>query len=104
MEARRRTVLEAAWRPSQTRSMSRFFTSASLDAEPAACCVGAPHAARHLAVGYAGCCAAIRDMDHACDLARIAMPTLIISGDQDVSMPWPEHGRLLASSIPARRS
>ena len=51
------------------------------------------------AAGYAGCCAAIRDMDQRADLGRIHVPTLVIAGDQDISMPWPEHGGGLASAI-----
>ena len=50
--------------------------------------------------GYAGCCAAIRDMDFTSALGRITAPTLVIGGDLDVSMPWPDHGGLLAASIP----
>ena len=49
--------------------------------------------------GYAGCCAAIRDMDHRAILDRIAVPTLVISGDLDVGMPWDDHGALLANTI-----
>lgn len=33
--------------------------------------------------GYAGCCAAIRDMDQRWDIGAIAMPTLIIAGAHD---------------------
>ena len=54
--------------------------------------------------GYAGCCAAIRDMDHRPLLPRIAVPTLVIGGDADVSTPWTGHGEVLASEIPGARA
>ena len=36
-------------------------------------------------------------------MARIAVPTLVVSGDHDVSMPWDHNGRLLSASIPGAR-
>jgi 3-oxoadipate enol-lactonase/4-carboxymuconolactone decarboxylase len=54
-------------------------------------------------VGYAGCCAAIRDHDASRLLERIAVPTLVVSGDLDVSMPYAQHGRVLAQAIPRAR-
>ena len=38
-------------------------------------------------VGYAGCCAAIRDMDLRADVARITAPTLLITGTADPATP-----------------
>ena len=35
---------------------------------------------------------------------RIMTPTLVIGGDLDVSMPWAEHGAVLAETIPGARS
>lgn len=49
--------------------------------------------------GYAGCCAAIRDMDLRDRLGAIRAPTLIISGAEDPATP-PEHGELIHTSIP----
>jgi 3-oxoadipate enol-lactonase len=49
--------------------------------------------------GYAGCCAAIRDMDLRERLGRITAPTLVISGAEDPATP-PEHGELIRDSIP----
>lgn len=49
-------------------------------------------------VGYAGCCAAIRDMDQRGDLGRIEAPTLVVTGRQDKSTP-PEAAEHLASRI-----
>jgi 3-oxoadipate enol-lactonase len=52
--------------------------------------------------GYAACCAAIRDMDHRELVARIPLPTLVISGAQDPATP-PAAGKYLAATIPGAR-
>ncbi len=54
------------------------------------------------AVGYAGCCAAIRDMDLRSDLPSISAPTLVIAGADDPATP-PDHGRAIADAIPGAR-
>ena len=51
------------------------------------------------AAGYAGCCAAIRDMDQRAGLASIAAATLVIGGLSDPATP-PENTQFLADSIP----
>jgi 3-oxoadipate enol-lactonase len=48
--------------------------------------------------GYAGCSAAIRDMDQRRLLPLIEVPTLVIAGDDDPATPI-EHAQLLASGI-----
>lgn len=50
------------------------------------------------AQGYAGCCAAIRDMDQRPLLSLIRVPTLVIAGDADPATPI-EHSQLLAGGI-----
>ena len=52
--------------------------------------------------GYAGCCAAIRDMDLRDRLPSIRTPTLVVSGAEDPATP-PEHGRSIADAIPGAR-
>jgi 3-oxoadipate enol-lactonase len=52
--------------------------------------------------GYVANCAAVRDMDQRGDLGRITAPTLVIGGKHDKSTP-PEHGELIAKSIPGAR-
>src|ERR1700722_9233048 len=47
-------------------------------------------------VGYLGCCAALRVMNHADLLGQIKSPTLVISGERDVATPWTGHGEILA--------
>lgn len=53
-------------------------------------------------IGYAGCCAAIRDMSLEPQLGSIRVPTLVISGSADASTP-PEQGRRLAAAIAGAR-
>src|SRR4029078_5961507 len=97
METRRRTVLGHGVAAVTDPALGRFFSAAMVAAE-------APQVtwARHVLlatdpVGYAGCCAAVRDLNHTELLGRIRTPTLVISGDLDESMPWDGHGRVLSS-------
>ena len=55
-------------------------------------------------VGYAGCCAALRDADLTPLLGKIKCPTLVIVGDHDVSTPWSGHGEILAREIQSVRA
>lgn len=55
-------------------------------------------------VGYAGCCAALRDLDQEEMAKRIATPTLVIGGDRDISTPWAGYGEALARAIPGARA
>ena len=105
MEARRQTVLaEGMAAGHRRRRCGRFFSPAAVaaDAPPVA------WARRTLLatdpVGYAGCCAAVRDLDQTSLLGRIRTPTLVISGDLDESMPWDGHGRVLSASIPGAQA
>ncbi len=100
MEARRKTVLADGMRAIVDTAMTRFFVPALVAANP-------PHVATARAtvlatdpVGYAGCCAALRDADLNDLLDRIAVPTLVVGGDADQSMPWSGHGGVLAERIP----
>jgi 3-oxoadipate enol-lactonase len=54
------------------------------------------------AEGYAACCEAIQTMDIACGLSGISTPALVIAGAEDPATP-PEHGRRIATAIPAAR-
>jgi len=55
-------------------------------------------------VGYLGCCAALRDMNHGDLLRQIKSATLVISGDRDVATPWTGHGERLAQEIPGAKA
>ncbi|MCC4252573.1 3-oxoadipate enol-lactonase [Sphingobium naphthae] len=52
------------------------------------------------AQGYAGCGAAIRDMDLADRIDGIACPTLVVTGTRDTSTPYAGHGEHLIARIP----
>jgi pimeloyl-ACP methyl ester carboxylesterase len=54
------------------------------------------------AEGYAGCCEAIASMDLRPGLSSIAVPTLVVAGRQDPSIP-PEHGKAIAAAVPGAR-
>ena len=99
-ELRRKTVLTEGLVAIEPTVMGRFFSSPG---NAAADSIRATLLATD-AAGYAGCCAAIRDMDHRPLLPRISVPTLVIGGDADVSTPWTGHGEVLASQIPAARA
>jgi 3-oxoadipate enol-lactonase len=49
--------------------------------------------------GYAACCEVVAQMDLREDLGRIAAPTLVVSGAEDLALP-PEHQRAIAEGIP----
>jgi 3-oxoadipate enol-lactonase len=49
--------------------------------------------------GYAACCEVVAQVDLRADCARIAAPTLVVSGWEDPALP-PEHQKLIADSIP----
>ena len=100
MEERRRAVLTGGMAAVVDIVMPRLFTAASVERNLPNVASARRTFLATAPAGYAGCCAAIRDMDQRNDLQRISVPTLVIAGDRDVSMPWPEHSRLLATSIP----
>jgi len=53
--------------------------------------------------GYAGCAAAIRDMDLAEHLSRIDAPALVVTGTRDISTPLSPHGERLLSGLRGAR-
>jgi 3-oxoadipate enol-lactonase/4-carboxymuconolactone decarboxylase len=55
-------------------------------------------------VGYVGCCAALRDFENTDQLRNITVPSLIFSGDRDVSTPWRGNGEVLAREIPGAKA
>ena len=88
--ARRKTVLEQGMGAIEETVMQRFFMARTL----AAACPAAESIRTVLLatspVGYAGCCAAVRDMDHRSLLAGIQVPTLVIHGSSAADRH--EHG------------
>ncbi len=103
MESRRRSVLEGGMPAVADMVMGRFFSPAPLEANAPVVTSSRRTLLATSPIGYAGCCAAIRDMDQRELLGSIKTPTLIISGTRDVSTPWDPHGTLLATSIAGSR-
>jgi 3-oxoadipate enol-lactonase len=104
IEQRRQTVIREGMGAIAGAVMGRFFTPETLAS-------GSPAVAtiRHTLLatdpaGYAGCCAAVRDMDHTGLLRGIRAPTLVIGGDRDASTPWAGNGEVLAASIPGAKT
>jgi 3-oxoadipate enol-lactonase/4-carboxymuconolactone decarboxylase len=102
-EARRRHVLDRGIADIIDTVMSRNFSPRGLASGDAAVDWVRRAILGNDWTGYAGCCAAIRDFDGEGLGERIGVPTLVISGDADASMPYAQHGRLLAASIPGAR-
>jgi 3-oxoadipate enol-lactonase / 4-carboxymuconolactone decarboxylase len=103
-ETRIATVLKGGMSAVVGGTMQRFFSPDTLAKQN-------PHVASIRSVflgadpvGYAGCCAALRDMNHADLLMQIKTPTLVISGDRDVATPWTGHGERLAQEIPGAKA
>ncbi|MPY90307.1 MAG: 3-oxoadipate enol-lactonase [Luteitalea sp.] len=103
MEARRQTVLAEGMDAVAEAAMGRFFSPRLLAENSPAVAAARRTLLATNPVGYAGCCAAIRDMDLTATMGQIRVPVLIISGDLDVSLPWTGHGDVLAGGIPRAR-
>lgn len=103
MESRRQQALATGMQAFVDSAMQRGFLPESLAANPA---FVASMRSVFLAtdpVGYAGCCAAIRDLNQIELLEKIRGPVLVIGGDRDISTPWQGHGDVLAARIPGAR-
>ena len=101
-DARIGAVRAQGMAPLAQASVERWFTQGFAAAAPDAI---APIAAMLQATdraGYAGCCAAIRDMDMRRTAALIAAPTLVIGGTLDPATP-PAHSDALVRTIPGSR-
>jgi 3-oxoadipate enol-lactonase/4-carboxymuconolactone decarboxylase len=99
MESRRKAVLEGGMPAIAEMVMGRFFSPPVLAANPPVVASARRTLLATDPIGYAGCCAAIRDMDQRSLLRSISVPTLVISGDYDVAMPWDDHGSHLVSGV-----
>lgn len=97
-DARIRLVMEQGMAPLAEASVERWFTKGfAASAGEAIAPIGAMLQATS-PQGYAGCCAAIRDMDMRRTATLIAVPTLIIGGSLDPATP-PPHSEALARAI-----
>jgi 3-oxoadipate enol-lactonase / 4-carboxymuconolactone decarboxylase len=103
-ETRRRTVLSAGMSAIVEAAMSRFLSEDFRAARPEvadtirAALLATPPA------GYAGCCAAIRDMALVGALGGVTVPTLVVCGGRDVSTPFEGHGEVIAALVPGAKT
>ena len=79
--------------------MSRFFSPRLLDSSSPIVASARRTLLTTAPAGYAGCCAAIRDMDLTPVLSTIRIPILIVDGELDSSLPWHGFGEVLAREI-----
>lgn len=99
MEERRTKVLKNGMTAVVDSVMQRFFLKESIAANtPKVASTKRTFLASN-PIGYAGCCAAVRDMDNTDILRKIQTPALIVSGRYDLSTPWSGNGEILAASI-----
>jgi len=82
--------------------VSRWFTPAYQQAQPAVPAAFVAGLAATADEGYAGCCEAIAALDLRPALASITAPTLVIAGAEDPAAP-PWHGAAIASAVPGAR-
>jgi len=82
--------------------LERWFTAGYRQREPAQVARIEAMLTACPAIGYAGCCAALRDIDLRTELRRIATPTLVIGGSSDPGTP-PERVTELAAGIKGAR-
>ena len=99
MEERRDKVLKDGMTAIVHSVMQRFFLKETIDANPLQVASTKRTFLATNPAGYAGCCAAVRDMDNTSILRKIQTQTLIVSGEHDLSTPWTGNGEILAASI-----
>jgi len=103
MQARRDAVLSDGMAAVAETVMSRFFSPRLLNANSPIVAGARRTLLATDPVGYAGCCAAIRDMDLTPALSRIRIPVLLVDGELDTSLPWRGFGEVLARDIAGAR-
>jgi 3-oxoadipate enol-lactonase/4-carboxymuconolactone decarboxylase len=103
MEERRQMVLASGMAAVADTVMSRFFPERLRKANPPVVAAARRVLLGTDPIGYAGCCAAVRDTDFVSELGRVTTRTLVISSDLDASLPWKGHGDILESKIPHAR-
>ena len=83
--------------------MERWFTQAFREAQPKEAERVRQMILTSRPAGYAGCCAAIRDMDQRADIGAIDLPALVVIGAQDPATP-PDHGELIVAAVKGAQS
>lgn len=98
--ARIETLRREGMAPIADAVVQRFFTAEFAAKHPAI--VGGMHSTLMCISpeGYAGCAAAVRDMDLLERIGAISTRVLLIYGERDVSTPWAGHGERIAAALP----
>jgi 3-oxoadipate enol-lactonase / 4-carboxymuconolactone decarboxylase len=99
-ETRIKMVSEGGMAAIVDMAMQRFFSPESLARNDAYTSAAKSVLLGTDPSGYVGCCAALRDFDSRQTIRNIRVPTLVISGDRDVSTPWAGNGEVLTREIP----
>lgn len=102
-DERIKTALERGMAALVDGTLERWFTAGFRERNPAAVARLREMVLSTSPVGYAGCCAAIRDMDQRESIRRITAPTLIIAGRHDpgttVEAAEFMHGRIAGAAL-----
>ena len=93
-----RAAQEQGLGPLVDGTMQRWFSPTFLARNPPRLATIREHFLQVDPRGYVGVCAAIRDLDLAASLHRVTVPTLVISGANDVAMP-PGAGEAIAQGV-----
>lgn len=101
-QARIDQVRRGGMRSVREQSLARWFTPEFARREPELIAAFGADLERTGVTGYAGCCAAIAEMDLRPVLGAITAPTLVICGTEDPATP-PRHGAAIASSVRGAR-
>lgn len=94
-----RTVSDGGMAAVAETVLARWFTPEFLASAPSTVATIREMLQTTDSAGYAGCCAAIRDMDLRPTAPLVKVPTTVIAGLRDPATP-PDHGQLIAQSIP----
>lgn len=99
-EQRRRLVLDKGMAAVVETALGRFFAERFRRTHAAEVATIRDGLLSADVIGYAGCCAAIRDMQLSGRITKIACPTVVVGGRKDVSTPFDHHGAKIAAEIP----
>lgn len=97
-DARIALVLREGMKPLADTSIERWFTAAFRADNAETMSLATTMLVATNPIGYAGCCAAIRDMDLRRTVTLVERPSLIIGGALDPATP-PPHSEALAKAV-----
>ncbi len=103
-DMRIRAVTEKGMSAIVDLAMQRFFSSEALQRDDPSVESTKSVFLGTSPAGYAGCCAALRDFEGNAMLGQISAPTLVITGQRDVSTPWVGNGEILCQKIAGAKS